>query len=168
MDINKNKVGQIIENTHKQGKTTIIAKGVFDLVHPDHILFLKELKKFADKTIILIIPDQVVSQMKHGRPIQSQNSRVKVLRSIRYVDYCGADYNSTDVKTGIYSRDIDVQIMRELAPTKWALSPKNIKKFDGYNFRDIQLVQIDEGIQHSTTKIIDKIVKIYLNGKSKS
>lgn len=68
---------------------TVITSGVFDLIHPGHIFLLKFAKKLAGKDgrlIVVIARDETVLRRKGRKPILSENDRLKIVNSIKYVD----------------------------------------------------------------------------------
>ena len=145
----------------KENKTVLITKGVFDIIHPDHIKMLNRLSKLADVLIVLLIPDWAVSVMKPNRPILEESARLAVVGSLKPVTKSFIDYDSRDSDTNKYSRDIDVEIMKSISPDMWAMNKGQLAKFEKYNIGNTKLVAFDEGNEYSTTKIIDKILVKY-------
>ena len=152
-----------ISNEKQKGNSVVLIKGIFDLIHPDHIKCLELLKQVANVLVVLIIRDRQTSTIKPGRPIQDELSRLKIMSSLKPVDFCTFDYDSTDPITGIYSRDIDVQKMTQLNPDIWAVSKGRKVKFENYNLGSIKILEVPEGQDHSTTKIIERILRVYSN-----
>lgn len=71
---------------HKDGKTIALCHGVFDLVHPGHIIHLEQAKKMADILIVSITAAQYVRKGP-GRPYFDDQMRMKVLAALECVDY---------------------------------------------------------------------------------
>lgn len=152
---------EFIKSEKLKGHRVVLMKGVFDLIHPDHIRCFELLKQNADTLVVLIIGDKATSTIKPGRPIQDEKSRMKIISSLSLVDFCDLDYDSTDQATGEYSKDIDIQKLKHLNPDIWAVSQGRKAKFENYDLGGIEIVEVPEGQEHSTTKIIEKILKIY-------
>lgn len=66
---------------------TILATGVFDILHDEHIQFLKRAKALGGKLVVGLESDVRVRQLKGvGRPINTQEVRVKNLEQLKLVD----------------------------------------------------------------------------------
>ena len=63
----------------------IYVDGTFDLLHPGHIAFLKECKKYGNYLIVGVISDQNVQSYKRI-PILSLDHRCIMLENIKIVD----------------------------------------------------------------------------------
>ena len=62
--------------------------GVFDIIHPGHIKFLEECKRFAkdSKLIVVIARDSTVLKEKGKKPIMSEEHRRYIVQSLKPVD----------------------------------------------------------------------------------
>ncbi len=56
--------------------------GVFDRLHPGHLSFLKQAKKYGEKLIVVVARDSAVFKLKKRRPAQSEKKRLQNLRKI--------------------------------------------------------------------------------------
>lgn len=70
----------------KEGKTIALCHGVFDLVHPGHIIHLQQAKQMADILVVSITAAEFVRKGP-GRPYFNDEMRLKVLEAIECVDY---------------------------------------------------------------------------------
>lgn len=70
----------------KEGKTIALCHGVFDLVHPGHIIHLEQAKGMADILVVSITAAQYVRKGP-GRPYFDDEMRMKVLSALECVDY---------------------------------------------------------------------------------
>ncbi|MBU2229053.1 adenylyltransferase/cytidyltransferase family protein, partial [Patescibacteria group bacterium] len=92
----REKLKEIIESAKKTGKSVLIKKGVFDIIHPGHIYAISNFKKYADIVIILIQSDEFTRKKKgNKRPINDQEQRVSVMDRIKDVDYVYADKSNS-------------------------------------------------------------------------
>jgi len=155
------RIRKYVNACHKDGRTVLVTKGVFDIIHPDHIKSLEYLSRKTDVLIVLIIPDKVVSRIKPGRPILPESARQKVVDSLKPVTKCFIDYDSRDETTRKYSKDKDIELLKEISPDMWALTEKNFPKFEDCDLAKIQLIKFKEGDEYSTTGIINKILSKY-------
>lgn len=69
-----------------EGKTIALCHGVFDLVHPGHIIHLEQAKEMADILVVSITAAQYVRKGP-GRPYFNDEMRMKVLSALECVDY---------------------------------------------------------------------------------
>jgi rfaE bifunctional protein nucleotidyltransferase chain/domain len=75
---------EFAQNQRSRGKSIVLVTGVFDVLHREHIAFLKESKKVGDVLIVGIESDRRVKIMKgEDRPINSQSKRKKALENFR-------------------------------------------------------------------------------------
>jgi|GEM_PF-5761501 len=152
---------EFIKAEKLKGHSVVLMKGVFDLIHPDHIRCFELLKQKADVLVVLLIGDKATAKIKPDRPIQDEQSRMKIISNLKLVDFCALDYDSTDPDTGEYSKDLDIHKLRQLNPNIWAVSQGRKAKFENYDLSEIEIIEVPEGQDHSTTKIVEKILRIY-------
>lgn len=70
----------------KDGKTIALCHGVFDLVHPGHIIHLEQAKGMADVLVVSITAAKYVRKGP-GRPYFDDEMRMKFLSAIECIDY---------------------------------------------------------------------------------
>ena len=70
----------------KEGKTIALCHGVFDLVHPGHIIHLQQAKQMADILVVSVTAAEFVRKGP-GRPYFNDEMRLKVLEALECVDY---------------------------------------------------------------------------------
>lgn len=135
--------------------TIVVATGVFELIHPGHILFLKESKKLGDKLVVVVARDVNVEKTKHVVP---EEQRLSVVKALRPVD------------DAILGDESDIfKSLERIKPDIIALGQN--QGFDENELQtqlhdrgiDAKIVRIDkflDGPLHSTNKIIEEIVRI--------
>ena len=64
---------------------TVMAFGTFDLLHPGHINFLNQAKKF-DQLIIVIGRDRTVKQIKGKLPKHTEKQRLEAIKHLKLAD----------------------------------------------------------------------------------
>lgn len=62
-----------------------MATGVFDLLHPGHLYFLREARKLGDELWVVVARDSTARKFKH-EPIMSEKSRLEMVESLKPVD----------------------------------------------------------------------------------
>ncbi len=70
----------------KEGKTVALCHGVFDLVHPGHVIHLQQAKQMADILVVSVTAAKYVRKGP-GRPYFNDEMRLKVLEALECVDY---------------------------------------------------------------------------------
>ncbi|MBI4117384.1 MAG: adenylyltransferase/cytidyltransferase family protein [Parcubacteria group bacterium] len=71
----------------KKGNKIVFINGVFDIIHPGHILLLKFGKSLGAKLVVGINSDRTVKILKgEGRPINRQKDRRAFLEALGFID----------------------------------------------------------------------------------
>ena len=140
-----------VEHQRHAGKDVVFTNGVFDLLHPGHVRYLKAARREGDVLIAGINSDRSVQTIKGpSRPINPQAERAEVLAALACVD-----------AVVIFDEADPLQIISRLQPdvlvkgADWALDAivgREVVEARGGRVRRIPLA---EG--HSTSAIIGKI-----------
>ena len=149
---NKLKLKKIIDSAKKSGKSILIKKGVFDIIHPGHIFAIDMFKKYADIVIIMTQSDKVTKKKKgNNRPINNQKQRTIVVDRLKGVDYTYLDKSN--------SRKEYIKFLTYLKPTILAIISLNKEKTKDYSSPFWKLKEFPDKNKpgYSTTEIIDKI-----------
>ena len=87
----------------------VMATGVFDLLHPGHVSFLREAKKLGDELVVVVARDSTAKRFKHA-PITAESSRVEMVAALKPVD------------RAVLGREGDIfEILEEIKPDVIAL-----------------------------------------------
>lgn len=81
-------------------KKTVLASGVFDLLHLGHVKFLEEAKRAGgerSKLIVIVARDSTVEKTKGKKPIMSEDQRRALVESLKVVDEAVLGYESLDI-----------------------------------------------------------------------
>ena len=79
-------LGRILELLNN--KKIVFTNGCFDILHPGHIHILDQAKSYGDILIVGLNSDNSIKRLKGpSRPKVSQEDRLKILSSIKFVDY---------------------------------------------------------------------------------
>jgi D-beta-D-heptose 7-phosphate kinase/D-beta-D-heptose 1-phosphate adenosyltransferase len=77
----------VAEHVRRSGGIVVFTNGVFDLLHPGHIRYLKEARALGDVLIVAINSDRSVRANKGPeRPINPERERAEVLQALDCVD----------------------------------------------------------------------------------
>jgi cytidyltransferase-related domain len=77
---------QIKPKLKQENKTVVLCHGVFDLVHPGHIIHFEQAKNMGDVLVVSITSEKYVRKGP-GRPYFNDEMRMKFLEAIEYIDY---------------------------------------------------------------------------------
>jgi D-beta-D-heptose 7-phosphate kinase/D-beta-D-heptose 1-phosphate adenosyltransferase len=100
----------VADRVRSAGGTVVATGGCFDILHAGHIASLEAARALGDALIVLVNSDASVRRLKGDtRPVNSQEDRCRVLRSLRFVD-----------AVVVFDGDDPVAALRELRPDIWA------------------------------------------------
>jgi rfaE bifunctional protein nucleotidyltransferase chain/domain len=74
-----------LKQARAEGKKIVQCHGVFDVLHPGHILHFKEARTFGDYLVVTVTPDRYVNKGP-GRPVFNERLRTETLAALEYVD----------------------------------------------------------------------------------
>ena len=63
----------------------VMASGVFDIIHPGHISYLRQAKALGDELVVVIACDDTVRRKKH-EPITPDYMRARIVQELKPVD----------------------------------------------------------------------------------
>jgi len=82
----------------------VLASGVFDVLHPEHIRYLEEAKKAGgpnSRLVVVLARDKTAFRMKGEAPVFNERARLRVVGSLKVVDAAMLGPSSRDLKEGI-------------------------------------------------------------------
>jgi D-glycero-beta-D-manno-heptose 1-phosphate adenylyltransferase len=83
----RDKVGALAEHLRGAGRRVVFTNGVFDLLHPGHVRYLRQARLLGDALIVGVNSDRSVRSNKgDGRPITSEAERAEVVAALEVVD----------------------------------------------------------------------------------
>lgn len=75
------------EAVHRDHRTVVFTNGVFDLLHPGHIRYLREARGLGDVLIVGVNSDRSVRAIKGpSRPVTIEAERAEILLALSSVD----------------------------------------------------------------------------------
>ncbi len=140
----------------------VLATGVFDLIHPGHILFLEKAKKIGGKNsklIVVIARDSNVLKFKGVKPIFNEKIRKKIVSSLKPVDIAILGFKEFSIEKIIKKIKPDIivfgydqiKIMKEF---------EKICKEKNWNIKIVRLKKFKSGQINSSSQIVKKIIKL--------
>lgn len=145
----------IINELRNKGKKIVFTNGCFDLLHAGHLSSFKQAKKYGDILIVAVNSDSSVKQNKGDlRPIINENDRIDMISALEVVDYVILMEDKTPENL-ISIIQPDVCVKGEDWKNKEIPEVKIINSYGG----KLEFIKLEK--DRSTTKIIEKVLKVY-------
>jgi rfaE bifunctional protein nucleotidyltransferase chain/domain len=140
-----------VTSARASGQRIVFTNGVFDLLHPGHVRYLREARALGDLLIVGVNADESVRRNKGpGRPITAEGERAEILAALECVD-----------AVVIFAEDTPAEIIRLVQPdilVKGADWPADqIVGRDTVESRGGRVVLVPVEPGHSTTSIVERI-----------
>ena len=148
----REQASEFVERERSRGRVIVFTNGVFDILHPGHIRYLRDARALGDLLIVGLNSDRSVKALAKApnRPINSESERAEVLAALSSVD-----------AVVIFDEDTPHEIISALQPdilVKGADWGENaIVGRDIVEARGGRVVRIAVAEGYSTTKIIERI-----------
>ncbi len=141
-----------VERARAQGKRIVFTNGVFDILHPGHVRYLRDARALGEMLIVGINSDRSVRALAKApnRPVNGEAERAEVLGALGSVD-----------AVVIFDEDTPHAIISALQPdvlVKGADWGENaIVGRDVVEARGGRVVRVQLADGYSTTSLIDRI-----------
>ncbi len=139
------------ERSRGAGRRVVFTNGVFDLLHPGHVRYLRQARALGDVLIVGLNGDASVRRNKGpDRPINSQDERAEILPALECVD-----------AVVVFDEETPADIITAVQPdvlvkgADWAADA--IVGRDTVEARGGEVVRIPVERGFSTTAIVEKI-----------
>ena len=133
------------------GRTVVFTNGVFDLLHPGHVRYLRQARLLGDLLIVGVNADASVRRNKgDDRPITPELERAELLASLSCVD-----------AVTIFAEDTPAEVIHAVQPdvlvkgADWAAD--QIVGRDTVEARGGRVVRIAVEPGHSTSALLERI-----------
>jgi rfaE bifunctional protein nucleotidyltransferase chain/domain len=133
------------------GKTVVFTNGVFDLIHPGHVRYLREARSLGDVLIVGVNADESVRRNKgEGRPVTREDERAELVAALACVD-----------AVTVFGEDTPAEIIRAIQPdvlvkgADWAADQIVGRETVEARGGKVVRIAVEEG--HSTTALLDTI-----------
>jgi D-glycero-beta-D-manno-heptose 1-phosphate adenylyltransferase len=78
---------RLAADLRRAGKRVVFTNGVFDILHPGHVRYLKTARSYGDALVVGVNSDRSVRANKGpGRPLIPEDERAEVLSALACVD----------------------------------------------------------------------------------
>jgi len=64
----------------------VMCAGTFDIIHPGHLFYLSEAKKYGDKLVVVVARDNTSEKFKGRKPAHNERERLEAVRTLEIVD----------------------------------------------------------------------------------
>ena len=143
---------ELVRRSRAEGKVIVFTNGVFDILHPGHVRYLKDARVLGDVLIVGINSDRSVRALNKApdRPINTELERAEILEALASVD-----------AVVIFDEDTPHEIISALQPdilvkgADWG--ENNIVGRDVVEARGGKVVRMPLAPGYSTTKIIERV-----------
>lgn len=143
---------KLVTAERRHGQVVVFTNGVFDILHPGHIRYLRDARALGDLLIVGVNSDRSVKALNKApnRPINPEHERAEVLAALAPVD-----------AVVIFDEDTPHEIIAAIQPdilvkgADWA--DNAIVGRDIVEARGGRVVRIGLAPGYSTTKIIERI-----------
>jgi rfaE bifunctional protein nucleotidyltransferase chain/domain len=96
----------LAEDLRRAGKRVVFTNGVYDLLHPGHVRYLKAARALGDAMIVGVNSDRSVRAIKGpSRPITTENERAEILAALACVD-----------AAVVFDQDTPAEIIKAIQP----------------------------------------------------
>jgi D-beta-D-heptose 7-phosphate kinase/D-beta-D-heptose 1-phosphate adenosyltransferase len=138
---------------HRDGRRLVFTNGVFDIVHPGHVRYLRDARALGDALVVAVNSDRSVRANKGpGRPINPERERAEVLAALASVD--GVVLFDEDTPHAVIARlQPDVLVKG----SDWA--ENDIVGRDVVEARGGRVIRMDVSPGFSTTQLIEQVQK---------
>ena len=141
----------LVGGLRARGRTIVFTNGVFDLLHPGHVRYLRQARALGDALIVGINSDRSVRAIKGpSRPITPEDERAELIAALVCVD-----------AAVIFDEDTPWQLIAALQPdvlvkgADWAAD--EIVGRDIVEARGGKVVRVPIEMGYATTGIIERI-----------
>ena len=141
------------------GRKRVVATGVFDLLHPGHIHFLRAARELGDELVVIVANDATVRRMKR-EPVMPAAVRAEMVAALKPVDQAvvGREGNMLDIVVEeIKPHIIVLGYDQELFEPK-VLEAKLAER--GHVAQVVRLPKLEHGLA-GTRKIVARILRIF-------
>jgi len=144
-----------------QMTTTVLASGVFDLLHYGHIRFLEEAKKRGGpdaRLVVIVARDETVRRRKGKGPVIPEDQRRALVEALKVVDEALLGYEDMDLAAVIDKIRPDV-IAVGYDQDEIERQTRRIAREKGLSLRVVRIGRFGKEDLNSSSKIKGKIVE---------
>lgn len=80
------RIRKLLKEHNNHTMKTVMCAGTFDAIHPGHLYYLSEAKKFGDRLTVVVARDKTSEKFKGKKPLHDEKERLEQVRSLEIVD----------------------------------------------------------------------------------
>ncbi len=148
-------ISDVVADIRKKnlGEKIVTTNGAFDLFHLGHLYSLMEAKKYGNILVVGLNSDSSIKKYKSlDRPIVPQEERAEILSALEIVNYV-VMFDEPDNLNFLEAVRPDYHVKSKTGYK--GIEEEVIKKYGGH------IILIDDVQEMSTTKRIEKILRLY-------
>jgi rfaE bifunctional protein nucleotidyltransferase chain/domain len=138
----------------RAGQRIVFTNGVFDLIHPGHVRYLRAARRLGDVLVVGVNSDRSARRLGKGRhrPLVGERDRAEVVAALEMVDF-----------VAIFDEDTPYELIRALQPDvlvkggDWSID--RIVGADLVLARGGVVKSLPFATGHSTTKLLQRARK---------
>jgi rfaE bifunctional protein nucleotidyltransferase chain/domain len=150
--VKRSEIVAFVERARSEGKRIVFTNGVFDILHPGHVRYLRDARALGDLLIVGVNSDRSVKALNKApdRPINPENERAEVLAALASVD-----------SVVIFDEDTPHEIISAIQPdilvkgADWGADA--IVGRDVVEARGGRVVRVKLADGYSTTSLIERV-----------
>lgn len=149
--LSRSNAASFAQRLRESAKQVVFTNGVFDLIHPGHVRYLREARSLGDALIVGVNADESVRRNKgEGRPVTPERERAELIAALTCVD-----------AVTVFGEDTPAEVIRAIQPdvlvkgADWAAD--QIVGRDTVEARGGRVVRIAVEKGYSTTALLDRI-----------
>jgi rfaE bifunctional protein nucleotidyltransferase chain/domain len=151
--VSRQEIASLTASWRSQGRSIVFTNGVFDLVHPGHLRYLRYARTLGDALVVGINSDRSVRANKGpSRPITPDRERAEVLAAFECVDAVTVFDEETP-------HDLIAAIQPDVLVKGADWAEDAIVGRDIVEARGGRVVRVPLEPGHSTTRIVEQIRK---------
>lgn len=142
-----------LDELRRKGAKVVFTNGVFDLLHPGHVSYLREAKALGRVLVVGLNSDKSARELKGaGRPVQNESARAEVLAALDAVDF-----------VVLFDEETPWRLIRTVRPDFLVkggdYTPETVvgRDFVESYGGQVRILPYRDG--HSTTRLLEKIRK---------
>ena len=140
-----------LDRVRTGGGRVVFTNGVFDLLHPGHVRYLRQARTLGDALVVGVNTDRSVRAIKgESRPVTPENERAEILAALACVDV-----------VVLFDEETPYELIKRIEPdvlvkgADW--SEASMIGRDIVEARGGRVVRVPFEAGYSTTSIIEKI-----------
>jgi cytidyltransferase-like protein len=126
----------------------VLCGGTFDIIHPGHLLTLKEAKGLGDILVVIVATDETAEKTRGRKPYNNEEKRLELVSSLRIVDLAKVGERGNIYNTIIKIRPNIIVLGYDQVHTEKEIG--EFAKSEGMKIKIIRLTKNIRGIKSSS------------------